>query len=73
MLPFVKESQTFLWLNKDVLTPAEIKSYRDSGLDITAFAYPIDPKNQAQISEAFYTISEHHPEERIWVEQQSET
>lgn len=57
-----------LWVNKDVLSQAELKSIRSSEVELSDFAYFITPSNIQEVEEAAYTVKEHHPNETVWVE-----
>ena len=57
-----------LWVNKDVLSESELSSLRSSGVALTDFIYPITPSDSQEVSEAAYTVKEHHPDESVWVE-----
>lgn len=57
-----------LWVNKDVLSITELSSLRASGIALTDFIYPITPSDSQEVSDAAYTVKEHHPNESVWVE-----
>lgn len=57
-----------LWVNKGVLSDTELGSLRSSGSAITDFIFPITPSDAQEVSEAAYTVKEHHPNESVWVE-----
>lgn len=57
-----------LWVNKDVLSNAEISFLRSSGTELTDFIFPITPSDTQGVSEAACTVKEHHPNECVWVE-----
>jgi hypothetical protein len=57
-----------LWVNKDVLSQPELSSLRSSGIAVTDFVRPIAPSDIQEVSEAAYTVKEHHPDESVWVE-----
>ncbi len=57
-----------LWVNKDVLSHAELSSLRSSGIEVTDFVHPIAPSDIQEVSEAAYTVKEHHPDQSVWVE-----
>jgi hypothetical protein len=57
-----------LWVNKDVLSKTELSSLRSSGIALTDFVCPITPSDTQEVSDAAYTVKEHHPNESVWVE-----
>ncbi|HTM80615.1 hypothetical protein [Asticcacaulis sp.] len=57
-----------LWVNQGVLTEVELQTYRGKGISITNFTYDIPLNDRAAISDAMETISEHHPDEVVYVE-----
>ncbi len=59
-----------LWVCEGVLTEAETGTLRSSGTSITVFNRVISSKDAGAIEEALYTITQHHPDERIWVERE---
>ena len=69
MRPMISTSA--VWVNAQVLSNAEVNDLRVNGVDLTCFTNPLDPHNADDLQMAIGTISEHHPEERIWVETQS--
>jgi len=54
-----------VWVGNGVLSKEEIEEFKG---DLTVINYPINPSNIEEIEGAIHTISEHHPEERIWIE-----
>ena len=56
-----------LWVNKDVLSQAELKAVRSQG-ELTDFVYRITPSDITEVEKAAYTVKEHHPNEAVWVE-----
>ncbi len=61
-------SENILWVNRDVLSADEIRDLRAAGTDVTHLTYFVDPCDLGAIQTALYTIGEHHPGERIWLE-----
>lgn len=57
-----------LWVNKDILSSAELSALRSSGIALTDFVYPINPSDTQEVSDAAYTVKEHHPNQTVWVE-----
>lgn len=66
--PVIKSAKCPVWVGGSVLTEEELVSYRVLGVDITNFNYVIDPGNNKELDGALVTISEHHPDERVWLE-----
>lgn len=62
-----------VWVNVGVLSDQEVDELRATGLDLTRFTIPVDPLSNDEMSEAVYTIAQHHPGQRIWVETHSTT
>ena len=59
-------SAVSVWCGSNVLTEAE---YDDmSGMNISRFVYPLASPADANFSSALETIADHHPEEKIWIE-----
>jgi hypothetical protein len=56
-----------LWVNKDVLAPAELEAVR-AQVELSDFVYYITPNNIQEVEKAAYTVKEHHPNETVWVE-----
>jgi hypothetical protein len=61
-------STSAVWINRSVLSEAEIAELRSSGVDLSCFTEPIDGLNESEMQYAIDTIAEHHPGQRIWVE-----
>jgi len=57
-----------LWVNRDVLSQAELSSLRSSGIVVTDFVRPTAPSDIQEVLEAAYTVKEHHPDQGVWVE-----
>ncbi len=57
-----------LWVNKDILTDAELLEIRAAGLSITNFTAVIDGNDDTAVNDAVDTIKQHHPKECVWVE-----
>ena len=64
----MKSAKCSVWVGGEVLSKAELASYRAMGMDITDFSYTINADNKKELDGALNTISEHHPKERIWLE-----
>ncbi len=65
----IKLPSSITWINDGILSTAELENLRSSGVEITNFTYRIDSRNGKVIDEALNTIMEHHPGEKIWIEQ----
>jgi hypothetical protein len=61
-----------LWVNDGLLSDEELAELRAKGADVTNFSYRIEPGDTAAIEDALAVISEHHADQRIWVERQSD-
>jgi hypothetical protein len=57
-----------LWVNNGVLSPQEIKSLYERGVDITNFTIDVNPEDQSAVAQAIETVREHHPGQTVWVE-----
>lgn len=57
-----------IWINDKILTNDELNKLRTGKINITNFTYEINPKDTTSVEGALATISEHHPEETIFVE-----
>lgn len=57
-----------LWVNADVLAPAELAQLRQEGHEITNFTHTVDIHIRAAVEEAINTVKEHHAGQHIWVE-----
>jgi hypothetical protein len=55
-----------LWIGGSVLTDREITDLRTLGYSVTVFDHPI--VTAEDIEDAKQTISEHHPDEPVWVD-----
>jgi hypothetical protein len=55
-----------LWIGGSVLTDREITDLRTRGYSVTVFDHPIVTADD--IEDAKQTISEHHPDEPVWVD-----
>ena len=64
---FLDKPSVALWVNKDVLTAAELVALHSSGVNVTNFTIPVALKRD-DIDDALATIVEHHPDTSIWVE-----
>lgn len=69
--PLVKSGTYILWIGDGVLSQEEIQDLRDRGIEVTNFSYPISPESREEIDDALQTISEHHPNTRVWMEIQT--
>lgn len=57
-----------LWINKGVLSEAEILELRDKGVEITSFARHIRPDEYSAIDDAIGVIQGQHAGSRVWAE-----
>jgi hypothetical protein len=57
-----------LWVNKDVLSDAELVEVREADLLVTGFTRTIDILDNVAVDEAIDTIKQHHPNECVWLE-----
>ena len=57
-----------VWIAEGVVSEVEKDALREKNIDFSYFNYSIDPKNKKDIECALQTISEHHPNERVWLE-----
>jgi len=56
-----------VWCGCDAAPEAELKAIK--GRNLSWFNYPlIGPENLESLGDAFSTIAEHHPNDRLWVE-----
>jgi len=69
--PLVRSGAYILWVGDGVLTQEEIKDLRDREIEVTDFSYSICPESKEEIDDALQTISEHHPNTRVWMETQT--
>lgn len=73
MADMIQSVEFSVWVNKGVLTDEEMNNLRGAGVSLTNFTYYVEPTKLDAILEAFATIGEHHPGERIWVELATQT
>ncbi len=66
--PVIKTGKHPVWIGSDVLSETELAEYRTNGIDLTNFNFSINPENKEEVEDALATISEHHPNERVWQE-----
>ncbi len=59
---------TVLWINQDIANPSELSDLRATGVSVTNFTRLLDVDDEAAVNEALFTIKDHHPNDRIWVE-----
>lgn len=71
LLDLLGKSPSPLWIGDGVLDPGEIQELRDTGVNVTNFARPVDPTKHEDIVSAVDTIKEHHPGQTVWVEMKS--
>lgn len=57
-----------LWINKDILSEAEIAELRDRGVEITSFARHIHPGEQIGLDGAVGIVQARHAGSAVWVE-----
>ena len=60
-----------LWVGADVLSAIEVQRLRDDGIEIAVFSRPV--RTEDDIEDVISTLSEHHPDEPVWVESLPET
>ena len=61
-----------LWVACEVLSESELGALHASGANVSVFDRTINPKDSAAIEDALYTIAQHHPNQRVWVERASD-
>ena len=66
LLHLAKSNGFPIWCSADAVTDAEYEKLK--GLNISRFEYSLCGDSENLIQDAIYTISEHHPNEHIWVE-----
>ena len=59
---------TILWINQDIASPNELSDLRATGVSVTNFTRLLGIDDEAAVNEALFTIKDHHPNNRIWVE-----
>lgn len=64
----IRSQRSPVWVNNGLFSESELSSLRSSGMEITNFTFRISPYDPEKIVDAVFTIEEHHPGERIWVE-----
>ncbi len=69
--PLVRSGTCILWVGDGVLTQEEITDLRGREVEVTNFSYSISPESKEEIDDALQTISEHHPNTRVWMEIQT--
>lgn len=65
-IKLAKASSSPVWCGSDAIDEAEYSNR--TGVNLSRFIYPLSAQPQSAIEGAIETISEHHPEESIWVE-----
>lgn len=55
-----------IWCGADAISESEFTALH--GVNLTRFDYSLCGETQEVILEALDTIAEHHPNERVWVE-----
>ena len=65
-LHLAKSNNFHIWCSADAVTDAEYKKLK--GLNVSRFEYSLCGESADLIQDAIDTISEHHPNEHIWVE-----
>jgi len=68
MRQLISAARCPVWINDGVISAAEIKSLRDTGIDLTVFSSTIDPRDYAEIEKVVSIVAMHHPDDRVWVE-----
>ena len=57
-----------IWLNHEVLSQEEIGILISKNIEVSYFNYLVDIEDEEALAEAIFSVSEHHPGERIWSE-----
>jgi len=57
-----------VWLNKGVLSEAELAELRSTGHNVTEFSGQRSPEDHQAITQDIWTIQEHHDGESVWVQ-----
>jgi len=60
------EGQEPVWCGADAISEGEFDTL--TGNNVTRFSYALGEAGRAQIADAVATIKEHHPGQRVWVE-----
>jgi hypothetical protein len=68
ILDLAKGKSAPIWVNQDLLDAADLDRLRSEGLNLTDFAYWIDPSDEPCVQEAVETIREHHPNQALYIE-----
>jgi hypothetical protein len=65
MRPRIDATRDAIWVSAGVVSDAEAAELRRSGMNLTIFTHPLDPKH---LDSDIHTVVQHHPEEVLWVE-----
>ena len=65
-LDLAKANSAPVWCGSDAIGEAEYSTVREAKL--SRFIYPLSDQSKSIIEGALEAISEHHPDETIWVE-----
>lgn len=55
-----------IWCGSDAISEQEYSNLR--GRNVSRFNYPLDGSDADTLAGALDTIADHHPNERIWIE-----
>lgn len=55
-----------LWIGFDVLSDVEVRQLRAAGVEASVFTHPL--RTRSEVEDATPTLSEHHPDQPVWVE-----
>ena len=65
-IEIAKVTGTSIWCGADAISEEDFKQL--SIKNLTRLNYPLMTASEETITGAMYTIEDHHPDERIWVE-----
>jgi len=63
-----RRSESPVWVNADLVGPAEAAQLRADGLNLTTISHWIDPMDRADVDDMLATMREHHPGHMLAVE-----
>ena len=66
ILEFTRNSSTPIWCGSNAIS--EEKYANLEGSNISRFNYSLDGADEVALADALGTIAEHHPDEKIWIE-----
>lgn len=68
MFDLARGNKTPVWVNQGLLDATNLERLRAEGIDLTDFAYWVDPADESYVQEAVETIREHHPNQVLYIE-----